>query len=56
MNCRNIQNRYADALEQGYLNPAVYLDQFNQELQSAGLETVLADKQRQFDTWLGEQE
>ena len=56
MNCRNIQNRYADALEQGYLNPAVYLDQFNRELQSAGLETVLADKQRQFDTWLGEQE
>lgn len=56
MNCRNIQNRYADALEQGYLNPAVYLDQLNRELQSVGLETVLTEKQRQFDAWLGEQE
>ncbi len=53
--CTNVVNKYHKALVCGALNPEETLPKFNQELKDAGIETIIAEKQSQLDTWLSEQ-
>lgn len=50
----NVCSKYWAGLECGALNPADYLDTFNEELKAAGLETVINEKQAQLDKWLSD--
>jgi putative aldouronate transport system substrate-binding protein len=50
-NCQAIQNKYVFGLENGYLDPGIYLDLFNRELYGAGLELIIQEKQSQLDAW-----
>ncbi len=53
--CENVASRYKNGLECGMLDPAETLPKFNQELKDAGIETIIAEKQRQLDEWLAQQ-
>ena len=53
--CTNVVNKYHKALVCGALDPEETLPKFNQELKDAGIETIIAEKQSQLDTWLSEQ-
>ncbi len=46
----NVVNKYKVGLESGVLDPS-NLDKFNKELKSAGLDKIIAEKQRQIDAW-----
>ncbi len=48
----NICSKYQIGLETGALDPAVYLDEFNKALKSAGLDAVIAEKQAQVNAFL----
>ncbi len=48
----NILGKYRNGLECGALDVEENLDKFNDELKSAGIEDVIAEKQRQLDEWL----
>jgi putative aldouronate transport system substrate-binding protein len=50
--CNNVRNKYANALECGSVDPAVALPQFLKELEDAGVDRIIAEKQRQLDEWL----
>ncbi len=50
----NVCSQYRVGLENGALDPAVYLEKFNSDLQDAGIDTVIAEKQSQLDEWLAE--
>jgi putative aldouronate transport system substrate-binding protein len=50
-----VVNKYHKALVCGALDPEETLPKFNQELKDAGIETIIAEKQSQLDTWLSEQ-
>ena len=50
----NVVTRYRKALESGAVNPDKILPIFLDKLESAGIEKVIAEKQRQFDAWLSE--
>lgn len=54
--CIEIKNKYAVGLEEGRLNPDVYLPKLQQELAAAGLDSVIAEKQRQLDAWLAREQ
>ena len=45
-------NKYHKALLCGALNPDETLPQFNQELKDAGIDAIIAEKQKQLDAWL----
>lgn len=47
----NVAAKYRVGLENGTLNPEEYLSKFVEELKSAGLDTVIAEKQKQLDEW-----
>ena len=47
----NASSQYRVGLENGALDPAEYLDQFNADLKTAGIDTVIAEKQKQLDEW-----
>lgn len=47
----NVVNQYKKALETGVLDPEKYLPEFNAKLKSAGIDKVIAEKQKQLDTW-----
>lgn len=49
--CTNVCNKYLKGLNAGVLDPAEALPQFNEELKKAGLDTIIAEKQRQIDEW-----
>lgn len=51
----NVVAKYHTALLAGALDPATTLDQFNEELYSAGLQDIIDDKQAQLDEWLSTQ-
>ncbi len=48
----NILDEYRTGLEWGVLDPDVALPEFRAKLQAAGIEKVVAEKQRQLDEWL----
>lgn len=50
--CVNVQNKYANALECGSVDPAVALPQFIKDLKDAGVDTIIKEKQSQLDEWL----
>ncbi len=47
----NVIHKYAAGLEAGALDPAEELDKFIEELKSAGIDTIIAEQQRQLDAW-----
>lgn len=52
--CNAVLDEYRNALECGSLDPAVTLPRMNQELRAAGIDKILAEKQKQLDHWLAE--
>lgn len=47
----NVMNQYKKALETGVLDPEKYLPEFNAKLKGAGIDKVIAEKQKQLDQW-----
>ncbi|SBW02129.1 putative Tat pathway signal sequence domain protein [uncultured Eubacteriales bacterium] len=50
--CKAVADKYHNVLMSGYLDPADALPRFLTELEEAGIETVIAEKQRQLNDWL----
>lgn len=50
--CANVVSKYNNALSAGSLNPDEALPKFLQELEDAGVNTIVEEKQRQLDEWL----
>lgn len=48
----NVSSQYRVGLENGALDPEEYLDQFIADLKTAGIDTVITEKQNQLDEWL----
>ncbi|RED41831.1 ABC transporter substrate-binding protein [Paenibacillus sp. VMFN-D1] len=48
----NVVDKYRAGLGSGSLDPAGNLDKFIKELKSAGIDKIIAEKQRQMDEWL----
>ena len=53
--CNGVLDAYRNALECGSLDPAVVLPRMNQELEAAGIDRIIAEKQEQLDRWLAAQ-
>lgn len=51
--CSNVIAKYEVALRWGQMEPTEGLKQFNEELYAAGLQTIIDEKQRQLDAFLG---
>lgn len=49
--CNNVLSKYTNALACGQLNPDEAIPMFLEELKSAGLDTIIADMQKQLDAW-----
>lgn len=49
--CSNVATKYTVGIESGSLNPAEALPKFQEELKSAGIDDIIAEKQRQLDEW-----
>ncbi|HZG87990.1 ABC transporter substrate-binding protein [Paenibacillus sp.] len=47
----NVVNQYRGVLETGTLNPADKLQEFRSKLKAAGIDKVIAEKQKQLDAW-----
>ncbi|GGH35061.1 ABC transporter substrate-binding protein [Paenibacillus segetis] len=47
----NVTNQYKVGLESGTLDPEVVLPQFIEKLKEAGIDKVIAEKQKQLDEW-----
>ena len=47
----NVQNQYKVGLETGTLDPEVKLPEFVKALKAAGIEKIIAEKQKQLDEW-----
>jgi len=47
----NVINQYKAALEAGALDPDKIVPEFNKKLKDAGLDKIIAEKQKQFDEW-----
>ncbi len=50
--CLSIRDEYQPALEAGFVDPAVALPEFTQKLKDAGIEKIIAEKQKQLDEFL----
>lgn len=50
----NVMNEYRFGLENGEMDPEEYLPKFQQALKDAGIEKVIAEKQKQLDAWAAE--
>ncbi|BBI36586.1 ABC transporter substrate-binding protein [Cohnella abietis] len=48
---QNVIQQYTMALETGTLDPTAYLSKFNEALKKAGIDKVIAEKQKQLDDW-----
>lgn len=55
-NCKKVVRKYDPALRTGLLDPDIALCHFHEELTAAGIETVIAEKQRQLDSFLRNRE
>lgn len=49
--CNNVISKYANALECGSVDPAAALPDFLAELEAAGVNTIIDEKQSQLDAW-----
>jgi putative aldouronate transport system substrate-binding protein len=49
--CQNVLNRYRVGLETGTLDPAKTLPEFLAKLKEAGIDKIIAEKQKQLDAW-----
>lgn len=49
--CSNVAAKYTIGIESGSLDPATALPAFQEELKSAGIDVIIAEKQRQLDEW-----
>ncbi len=47
----NVLNEYRLGLENGEMDPDVYLPKFQEALRDAGIDKVIAEKQKQLDEW-----
>ncbi len=47
----NVLNQFKLGLESGTLEPAKSLPEFNEKLKAAGLDKIIAEKQKQYDEW-----
>ncbi|OMF18870.1 ABC transporter substrate-binding protein [Paenibacillus sp. FSL H8-0548] len=47
----NVANQFKIALETGTIDPAKNLPEFNKQLKAAGIEKIIAEKQKQLDEW-----
>lgn len=52
-NVESVKKKYEAELLTGVKDPATFLPQFNKELRAAGLDTVLAETQKQVNAFLG---
>lgn len=50
--CNNVLSKYRASIECGSVDPEVALPEFNAELKSAGIDTIIAEKQAQLNAWL----
>ena len=50
--CLQIVDKYQNALLSGYLDPEETLPLFCSELEAAGIEEIIQEKQQQLDAWL----
>ncbi len=48
----NVIAQYRGSLNSGSVDPEVYIPKFLEELEKAGIDKVIAEKQSQFDEWL----
>lgn len=53
--CNNVVSKYDNPLQAGALDPAEAIPKFLEELEAAGINTIIDEKQRQFDEWLAAQ-
>ena len=53
---RNVRGKYANALECGSIDPAEALPAFLEELEPAGANTIIEEKQKQLDEYLASKE
>lgn len=53
--CNNVEAKYNNPLLAGTLNPDEAIPKFLEELEAAGVNTIIEEKQRQFDEWLAAQ-
>lgn len=49
--CQNIYTKYNPALLGGQLDPETTIPKFVEELKKAGIDTIIAEKQKQLDAW-----
>ncbi|WP_123039613.1 ABC transporter substrate-binding protein [Cohnella candidum] len=49
---KNVVAQYVPALETGSVNPDKVLPQFIEKLKAAGIDKIIAEKQKQLDAWL----
>lgn len=54
--CTNVLKQYAYGLEVGAVDIEKVLPEFQKALKDAGIEKIIAEKQKQLDEWLKEQE
>ncbi|MEK5061420.1 ABC transporter substrate-binding protein, partial [Paenibacillus sp. FSL H7-0326] len=52
---KNVTDEFAKGLESGALDPASVLPEFRAKLKSAGIDKVIAEKQKQLDAWAATQ-
>lgn len=53
--CGNVVAKYNGPLRWGELNPEEALPQFISELEAAGINTIIEEKQKQLDAWVAQQ-
>ncbi len=53
--CTNVTQQYDAAIKGGSLDPATAIDEFNAALKAAGIDDIIAEKQKQLDEWLAAQ-
>lgn len=49
--CKNVSDKYYQALTGGQIDPAEAIPKFVDELKANGIDTIIAEKQRQLDEW-----
>ena len=49
--CSNVASKYTIGIESGSVDPDEMLPKFQQELKAAGIDEIIAEKQRQLDEW-----
>ena len=52
LRCNEIRYEYSEGLEYGLLDPDVALPEFRDRLKDAGIDVIIAEKQRQLDEWI----